>query len=123
MVSGGEDCSSAVTFEGCRQSLMDTVLHFMTEERAKLREAAADKAAAEAAVGVAAPAPVTESPQGSDRQQLLCDYQRKVSPSERAVLLADVLEAAAVTAPGEDHSPVLHSTGCCFKQVYDELLS
>ena len=88
-----------VTFEGCPESLMDTVLFFLAEERSKLREAAADKVAADAAADAAGlPAAAGGSagstaaaPVGSGLQ---LDYQRKVTPSERAVLLADILEDA-----------------------------
>lgn len=96
-----------VTFEACNQSLMDTVLHFLAEERAKLREAAAEKEAADAAAeaGGLAPCP---SGDGSDAASgegpvggLQLDYQRKVTPSERAVLLADVLDDVEEAVQGE----------------------
>lgn len=91
-----EGSTPSITFEGCPESLMDTVLFFLGEERAKLREAAADKvaadAAAEAALGAGSAAGSGAAAPSSGLQQL--DYQRKVAPSERAVLLADVLDDA-----------------------------
>lgn len=96
-----------VTFEACNQSLMDTVLHFLAEERAKLREAAAEKEAADTAAeaGGLAPGPTgagsdaasSDGPAGG----LQLDYQRKVTPSERAVLLADVLDDVDEAVQGE----------------------
>lgn len=93
-----------VTFEACNQSLMDTVLHFLAEERAKLREAAAEKEAADTAAGTGLPpsghasdAAGGDGPAGG----LQLDYQRKVTPSERAVLLADVLDDVDEAVQGE----------------------
>lgn len=91
--AGSEEAAGAsVTFEGCRQSLLDTVLHFLSEERAKLREAAADKEAAMAATAGGGGGGAHDSGSGSNSAGLQLDYQRKVTPSERAVLLADVLD-------------------------------
>jgi hypothetical protein len=110
---------------------MDTVVHFLHVERTKLREAAVDRAASAAdAAAAAAPGGGSSSSRNgqgaaavgggssSDVGQqaagaaagsggLQLDYQRKVTPSERAVLLADVLDdafeaaAAAAAAAGE----------------------
>lgn len=111
-----EGSTPTITFEGCPESLMDTVLFFLGEERAKLREAAADKVAADAAaeagaVGAAAAGSAVGSisvlPGGGVQQM---DYQRKVAPSERAVLLADVLDDAYEAARVQGRATgVLHA--------------
>jgi hypothetical protein len=105
MSPGAEEGSVVVTFEACNQSLMDTVLHFLAEERAKLREAAAEKEAADTAAagaGVLAPGPGSDAAGGGGSAGgLQLDYQRKVTPSERAVLLADVLDDVEEAVQGE----------------------
>jgi hypothetical protein len=105
-----EGSTPTITFEGCPESLMDTVLFFLGEERAKLREAAADKVAADAAAEVGAIAAGSAAGSdimlpGSGLQQM--DYQRKVAPSERAVLLADVLDDAYEAARVQGRGGVL----------------
>jgi hypothetical protein len=85
--------ATPITFEGVPFALMDWVAAFLTTERAKLREAAADRAVGyelgtvqwgrsgdeSGSTGAAAPA-------------AMVNYQRKVTPSERAAMLADVLD-------------------------------
>jgi hypothetical protein len=80
---------------------MDTVVHFLHEERAKLRVAAADKEAAEAAAEAALSIGTGADGSQAAGSGLQLDYQRKVTPSERAVLLADVLDDAYEAAQGE----------------------
>lgn len=125
LLTGYEEGEARVTFEGCPQSLMDTVVHFLHVERTKLREAAVDRAATAAEAAAAGgsssssngqvPAAAGGGSRDADEQApgpaangLQLDYQRKVTPSERAVLLADVLDdafeaaaAAAAAAAGE----------------------
>jgi hypothetical protein len=106
-LAGAED--TPVTFEGVPEALMDKIINFLTVERAKLREAAVYRVAGyeggpSAAAG-AAGADGSSSGAGMDTSGTaaaaaarggggvsVSDYQRKVSPSERAVLLADVLD-------------------------------
>jgi hypothetical protein len=82
---------------------MDTVVHFLALERAQLREAAVDKEAAEAAAaaGVAGGPDAGKATPAAPSAGLQLDYQRKVTPSDRAVLLADVLDDAYEAAQGE----------------------
>lgn len=81
---------------------MDTVVHFLHEERGKLREAAVDKAVADAAAAEAVHSTGTAADSSSEAagNGMQLDYQRKVTPSERAVLLADILEDAYEAAQG-----------------------
>lgn len=110
LLTGYEEGQACVTFEGCPQSLMDTVVHFLHMERTKLREAAVDRAAtaAEAAAAGGGSRDGDEQAPGPAANGLQLDYQRKVTPSERAVLLTDILDdafeaaaAAAAAAAGE----------------------
>jgi hypothetical protein len=79
---------------------MDTVVHFLHQERAKLRLAAADKEAAEAAAAAALSLGTGADGTQAAGSGLQLDYQRKVTPSERAVLLADILDDACEAAQG-----------------------
>jgi hypothetical protein len=85
---------------------MDKIINFLTAERAKLREAAVYRVAgyeggpSAAAATAAAGANGSSSAAGDGSGAAAAaaaggsvgDYQRKVSPSERAVLMADVLD-------------------------------
>jgi hypothetical protein len=79
---------------------MDKIINFLTVERAKLREAAVYRVAGyEGGPSTAAAAGADGSGNGAGDGSgaaaaggFVGDYQRKVSPSERAVLMADVLD-------------------------------
>jgi hypothetical protein len=79
---------------------MDKITNFLTVERAKLREAAVYRVAgyeggpstAAAAAAADAGGDGGSSAAGAAGAGGVGDYQRKVTPSERAVLMADVLD-------------------------------
>jgi hypothetical protein len=86
---------------------MDKIINFLTVERAKLREAAVYRVAAyEGGPNTAAAAAADGSSSGagdgsSNGPAAVGDYQRKVTPSERAVLMADVLDELEQHQQGE----------------------
>ncbi|KAF8072749.1 TARBP1 [Scenedesmus sp. PABB004] len=82
-----------VTFEGVPEALLDRLTTFLTAERAKLRGAAVDRVAGYAGGPQAAP-PAAQQPGGGGGGGggAPARYQRKVTPSERAALMADVLD-------------------------------
>jgi hypothetical protein len=78
---------------------MDKIINFLTVERAKLREAAVYRVAGyeggPSTAAAAADGGSSDAGDGTAAAAAACsvgDYQRKVSPSERAVLMADVLD-------------------------------
>ncbi|WIA08744.1 hypothetical protein OEZ85_008167 [Tetradesmus obliquus] len=93
-LAGAED--TPVTFEGVPEALMDKIINFLTAERAKLREAAVYRVAGyEGGPSAAAAADASSGNAGTTAGSgavAVGDYQRKVTPSERAVLMADVLD-------------------------------
>ncbi|KAF6260973.1 hypothetical protein COO60DRAFT_830876 [Scenedesmus sp. NREL 46B-D3] len=120
-LAGAED--TPVTFEGVPEALMDRIINFLTAERAKLREAAVYRvagyeggpstAAAAAAAGeghgtgagAGSGGPSAAAAAAAAAAVAVGDYQRKVSPSERAVLMADVLDELEQHQQGAQAGP------------------
>lgn len=93
--AGAEE--TPVTWEGVPESLMDCVVAFLAGERRKVRAATAARLAgyeqgAGDADGAAAAAAATTAAASCGGA---ADFQRKVTPRERVVLLADMLEDEA----------------------------
>eukprot|EP00775_Hariotina_reticulata_P006297 gene6297-6532_t len=76
-----------VTFEGVPECLMDRLVNFLAAERRKLRE---DNIGRLQGFEGSSSAEQGTSSHGS--LGVLVDFQRKVTPHERAILMADVLE-------------------------------
>lgn len=122
-----------MTFEGVPETLMDRIITFLAAERAKLREAAVDRVAgyeggltatvgsgtgsSAAYIGSSGPAATAAAggPTG-----LVVDFQRKVSPHERAALMADVLGELDEGEPEADGQ--VHNTEAVRDQLFRVVL-
>lgn len=86
-----------MTFEGVPECLMDRLVNFLAAERRKLRE---DNIGRLQAFEGSSAAEQGTSSHGS--LGVLADFQRKVTPHERAILMADVLEEVEDVGAGRE---------------------
>jgi len=85
-----------VTFEGVPECLMDRLVNFLADERRKLREDNIERLQ-----GFEGSSQAEQGLPGPGSPGLLADFQRKITPHEHAILMADVLEEVEEVGTGE----------------------